>query len=84
MAGRASDQDFLVGSELGHYRMVEKIGGWMSVVFETWDTHLQGFVPLKFLPGEVPEQPRALARLQREAQAASLEGFSALQAPWRG
>jgi len=33
MASRASDQDFLVGSELGHYRIVEKIGaGGMRVV----------------------------------------------------
>ncbi|MBZ5689981.1 MAG: hypothetical protein LAP86_33745 [Acidobacteriia bacterium] len=26
MAPRTSDQDFLVGSELGHYRIAEKIG----------------------------------------------------------
>ena len=31
MASRAPDQDFLVGSELGHYRITEKIGFWIDL-----------------------------------------------------
>jgi len=61
-----------LGSRLGPYELLAPLGaGGMGVVYKAEDTRLHRFVALKFLPDELARDRRALARFQREAEAAS-------------
>jgi TolB-like protein/predicted Ser/Thr protein kinase len=60
------------GAQIGHYRIVEKIGaGGMGEVYLAEDTELDRRVALKFLPPHLCQDEDCRKRFKREAQAAA-------------
>jgi len=58
------------GESLGPYQLVEIIGeGGMGVVWRAIDSRLEREIAIKVLPDAVADDPRRLARLEREAKA---------------
>ena len=58
-----------LGQELGHYRVVDKLGaGGMGEVYRATDSKLGRDVAIKVLPSEVAQNPERLARFEREAR----------------
>ncbi|MGD0791824.1 MAG: protein kinase [Terriglobales bacterium] len=68
MAIREQGQDSLTGLELGHYRIVEKIGaGGMGEVYRARDQHLDRDVAIKVLPPGTLIDEHARKRFRNEA-----------------
>ena len=68
MASRGLGQDLLVGVELGHYRVVEKIGaGGMGEVYRACDQHLARDVAIKVLPPGTLSDESARKHFHKEA-----------------
>ena len=62
----------MIGQKVSHYEIVSSLGsGGMGEVYEAHDHRLGRRVALKFLPGALSRDARAVERLQREARIAS-------------
>ena len=60
----------MIGTTLGHYRIVDKIGeGGMGEVYRAHDERLDRDVAIKVLPVSVAQDPERIARFEREAKA---------------
>jgi len=64
--------DAMIGTSLGHFEILAKLGeGGMGVVYKARDSHLDRLVAIKVLPADLVADPARRRRFMREAKAAS-------------
>ena len=67
-----SEDGALLGKEIGHYRVLQVIGGGsMAVVYKAEDLKLGRLVALKILPEELGQNEKARLRFEHDARVAS-------------
>jgi serine/threonine protein kinase/formylglycine-generating enzyme required for sulfatase activity/dienelactone hydrolase len=74
----------MIGRTVSHYRILEKLGGGMSVVYKAQDLRLDRLVALKFLPPHFEELPPNERKTLRERLTQEAKAASALDHPHIG